>query len=70
MNKPEPPYIETVIDAYIDKVTIIRNKDESVSFLIRHQSGFITTFTTEIKYNKVFLQEGGIYVPYNPFEDT
>ena len=59
---------EIVIDAYIDKVKIVRNKDESVSFLIHHQSGVITTFTTELKDNKVFLQRGGIYAPYNPFD--
>jgi hypothetical protein len=61
---------EIIIDAHIDKVKIVRNKDESVSFLIYHQSGFIKTFTTEIKDNKVFLQQGGIYVPYNPFEEV
>jgi hypothetical protein len=60
---------EIIIDAHIDKVKIVRNKDESVSFLIHHQSGFIKTFTTIIKDNKVFLQRGGIYTPYNPFEE-
>ena len=61
---------EIIIDAYIDKVKIVRNKDDSVSFLIHHQSGFIETYTTEIKDNKVFLQRGGIYTPYNPFEEV
>jgi len=60
---------EIIIDAYIDNVKIVRNKVDSISFLINHQSGFIETYTTEIKDNKVFLQRGGIYTPYNPFEE-
>lgn len=61
---------EILIDAYIDKVKIVRNKDESVSFIIHHQSGFMTIFTTQIKDNKVFLQRSGIYAPYNPFDEV
>jgi hypothetical protein len=64
MNKS--PEDRIVIDSYIDKVEIVRNKDESIGFIIIHEPGVMTTFTTRVKDGKVFLECGYINAPHIP----